>query len=355
MSLLKKSKNEIKNNQPELYKVNNNTFSKIKDKIFDTGFYSILLSFFLAFGLIFLYSYYINFDLLKILNVDFHNSINLLLTSIITLVSINLLVTNFLFTYLKGSLENIQTIVEKKVSFKFSTYYGFSIIISTLLLFFFSNIVANEYVKSNMLMFIFISFIIYILLIVKIYDSVFSFINNDKRREIIKSELIGELNRNLYESLLRTLFNKKQTDFFENKLQFKKINSFETISEYDTITYLPNTNRYLVDLKTEKLAKKLDSSPDESGYYYHIKLGQEFQNQIETKLLSFSSEQKLKVEKYYILKKEPSVIPNDTKHLQRVLSSLNKSVQSSNIENLETNLKDLGDIYEIYLKTKDAY
>ena len=100
MGLKKKIKNDFKTKHPEIHKDNNNLYIKIQTIIFASNFWQIFCSYLGVISIVAFYSSYLNFDFLKILTVSFDDNIKTFTSGVITLVSMNLFVTNLLFTHL---------------------------------------------------------------------------------------------------------------------------------------------------------------------------------------------------------------------------------------------------------------
>lgn len=350
MSLLKEINREIKTKFPDIYKDNNNIFFKLKSKLYSINFWQILLCYLIVIVFIVFYTKYISLDILKLINVNFEDNIKTFSTIIITLVSMNLFVTNLLLTHLKDERDDIQSIIDERVNFKFITYLGFSIILCILLLYFVSPSILIHDVKSNILIFIFSSFIFYILQLVILYNRVFNFIHKGERLQIIKQELNIEFSRAFYRNYIKSEFKKRYIQFMEEQ-------SFERFSYFmfENLTHISLKNKkpcYLKDINVQGIkdsAKKVTSE----RYYYELELDNEYLENTEINLLSFSQSTNVNFTKNYIFSRKKLFAEKyNQQHLDKLLKKIDNNTLSNKFSDLKSNLSDLDEVYTKYINIK---
>lgn len=354
MSLKKYINKEIENKFPRVYKSENDKISKIYNWIFKKNFGEILLIYSAFIIVIILYSQFIDIKFLKILDIKFDDTVKTFTTGIITLVSMNLFVTNLLLTHLRDERDDLQSIIDRRINFKFITYLGFTNIICVLFLYFFSPSIYNESIKSNILIFLFSSFVGYIFLLVFLYNNVFNFIHKTKRTEIVKKELNLEFYKAFYNDYFKRRFKEEYKNLLEVKLNFQSYPIWQEIEEINHYTYNPSKNVYLKDINIKAisaLAKQINSS---KKYYHIIDLGKEYQKDIEIKLFSLPLNRNLKFKKIYSFSSKVSF---KTEYSQEYLDTLLKKVRDNTLRNkyneLSTNLKSLENIYSEYIELEN--
>ncbi|AYN00246.1 hypothetical protein [Chryseobacterium sp. 3008163] len=265
MSLIANIKSDAKQKFPLIYSANNNLVKTFLFRLYSFNFKMLFFVYCLIIIIIIFYTLFIDFGFLKILNINFEDAIKTFTTTVITLVSMNLFVTNLLLTHLKDERDDLQSIIDKRVNFKFITYLGFSIIISILILYFLSPSITNPEIKSNILIFIFSTFIIYIIFLISLYNNVFNFIHKSKRNEIIKSELELEFDRAFYNNFLKKEFKTRYIEFIQNS-GFVRYNSFAPLNDNLVAIYKAGKNdRFLCDINTDKLKNMLVKIVDEKN------------------------------------------------------------------------------------------
>ncbi|WP_298248321.1 hypothetical protein [uncultured Christiangramia sp.] len=348
MSIKKETEKELKaklsKDYSKLKKSNNQNF-----KLYNLNFGKIFVYFLIGILLVTIYTFYIDFQFLKFFEVDFKENVKTFTTGIITLVSMNLFVTNLLFTHLREDRDDIQSIIDRRVNFKFLTYFGFSIIFWILLLYFLSPSFHNNNVSSNILIFIFANFLFYIIQLVKLYDVVFNFIHKEKRLKIIKNELEIEFFNAYYRNTFKDSFNSKYLEFLKKNdfLKYIKWNSPEDLFHF---THESKNPVYLRDINVKELDNKMKKINDKRRFYHPVEFDQEFPADQVINSLSFSNKNNLKLNKYYSFSNKP-YFDNDyqLEHLERLLNKVSDNTVSNDSSNLNYNLKNMEMLYEQYL------
>lgn len=354
MSLKQLIKKEIKRKFPAVYKSKNDKISNIYQWINKRSFWPILIVYILFIIIITLYSKLIDFEFLKILDIEFDDNIKIFTTGIITLVSMNLFVTNLLFTHLKDERDDIQSIIDRKVNFKFITYLGFTLIICVLCLYFFSpNLIYNN-TKSNILIFIFSSFIGYIFLLVNLYNTVFNFIHKTKRSEIIKTELNLEFRKAFYCDYLQKRFKEEYVNLMEKKTNFLPYPIWQEIPGLKAYTYKSSQNFYFADVSISQLSKLSGNKQNSEIYYHQLHLGREYLKNEDLKLFSLISNKNFKYKKIYTFSTKNSLSTfYSQENLDRLLRKINDNTLTNRYNDLSSNLKNLEEIYTEYIELED--
>lgn len=351
MSLKKSIKKEIQSKFPKVYNSNNNKISNLKYWIFGKNFWHLLLSYIVVIAFVIIYSKFIDFRFLKILEIKFEDNIKTFTTGIITLVSMNLFVTNLLLTHLKDERDDIQSIIDKKVNFKFITYLGFTLIICVLFLYFFSTSVKSENINNNILIFIFSSFIFYIFLLVNLYNTVFNFIHKTKRTEIVKTELNLEFYKAFYIDYYKRRFNEEYKSIMEKKLNFQPYPIWSEIQGINHHTYKPSKNIYLDDINIKAITKLSEELPKKARYYHLIELNKQYKKDEHIKLFSLLENKKFDYNKVYSFSTNNSIqLEYSQEHLDKLLKKINDNTLNNKFSELSINLKSLNDIYTEYIE-----
>lgn len=354
MSLVSSIKQEIETKFPKVYKSKNNKISNFYTWIFSKNFWFILLIYNALILIITLYSKYIDFEFLKILDIKFEDTIKTFTTGIITLVSMNLFVTNLLLTHLKDERDDIQSIIDRKVNFKFITYLGFTLIICVLCLYFFSPSISNENIKSNILIFIFSSFACYIFLLVFLYNTVFNFIHKIKRTEIVKSELNLEFYKAFYSDYFKRRFKEEYKNLMEDKLNFQSYPIWQEVEGMNHYTYKSSKEIYLKDISVDAISNLSKEIRNIEKYYHALELGRLYQKDTEIKLFSLSEKKNLKCNKIYSFStKPPFQSEYSQEYLDKLLKKINDNTLTNKYNELSTNLKNLEDIYTEYIELEN--
>jgi len=351
MSLKKSIKKEIQSKFPKVYSSNNNKISNLKCWIFNKNFWHLLLSYIIVITFVTLYSKFIDFSFLKVFEIKFEDNIKTFTTCIITLVSMNLFVTNLLLTHLKDERDEIQSIVDKKVNFKFITYLGFTLIICVLFLYFFSPSIKNENINNNLLVFIFSSFTCYIFLLVNLYNTVFNFIHKTKRTEIVKAELNLEFYKAFYIDYYKRRFNEEYKSIMEKQLNFQPYSIWTRIEGINHHTYKASKNIYLDDINIKAITKFSKELPKNGRYYHIIELNKQYNKDEHIKLFSFLESKKFNYNKVYSFSTNNSIQLGYTQeYLQKLLKKINDNTLNNKFSELSNNLKSLDDIYSEYIE-----
>lgn len=351
MSLKKTIKKEIETKFPKIYKSKNDSVLDFYTWVNTRNFWAILFIYFVSVLIIGLYTQFIDFDFLKILNIKFEDNIKTFTTGIITLVSMNLFVTNLLFTHLKDERDDIQSIIDKKVNFKFITYLGFSIIVCILSLYFFSPNIFNGNVKSNILIFIFCSFLCYIFLLIILYNTVFNFIHKTKRTEIIKTELKLEFHKAFYNDYYKKRFNEEYKNLMENKLNFSHYSNWREIEGIEHLKINNSKDIYLEDINDT--SNQFDKVKNVEKFYHIMELGKQYQKNTDIRLFSVSDKIKFKYKRFYSFSTKNSFpLESHREYLDKLLKKVTDNTLTNRYTDLSTNLKSLEDIYSEYIDLK---
>lgn len=351
MTIIETIKTDIKVRYPEIYLSNNNRFENLTSKLSKTGFWTIFLIYLLLIILVTIYSIFFDFKFLKLLNVNFDDNIKSFSTSVITLVSMNLFVTNLLLTHLKDERDDLQTIIDKRVNFKFITYLGFTIILSILILYFLSSSITDVNVKSNILILIFTTFIFYIFQLVGLYNGVFNFLNKRKRMEIISSELDNEFSKAFYNHFLRMEFKKRYQNLIEMEYKFEKYFSYSHAHlNLNGIYFKPKKSQFLVDVKVNLLKTAFDNINDSQKFYIPLDLDMRFDKLEEKHVLYFSQNPNKSFHKFYILKSKPVLKSEiEDENLKRLLNKISNNTLVNKFTDLQDNLDNLDKIFSKYM------
>jgi hypothetical protein len=351
MSVNKQIKDEIKIKFPEVNRAVNNWGSKLKEILIRRSFPETLTMYLALITCVILYTAYIDLDFLKILNINFDDSIKTITTCTITLVSMNLFVTNLLLTHLKEEREDLESIIDRKINFKFITYLGFTIIICILFLYFISPTITHENIKCNLLIFIFCSFLCYILALVFLYNSVFKFINKLERSEIINSERKLELYRAFHLYFFRKRFREIYDELMENELKFKQYESWTSVKGVKTYSLKIKNKVLLKDIKINKLKSFSESIPNDEKYYHPVKYGRPYKKDIELALFSLPEMKGYDYKKVYSFTKNVKTQSTDNRqHLDRLLGKISNNTANNKYRDLELNLNDLSKIFKAYIE-----
>lgn len=351
MSLIKQINDEIRIKFPEVKKSENNWVSHLMGTFIRRSFWQTLTIFLALITCVILYTAYIDFDFLKILNINFDDSIKTITTCTITLVSMNLFVTNLLLTHLKDEREDLESLIDRKINFKFITHLGFTIIICILFLYFISPTITHENIKCNILIFIFCSFLCYILALVFLYNSVFKFINKLERSEIINSERKLELYRTFHVYYLRKRFSEIYVELMENELKFKKYESWTSVKGVKTYSLKTKNKVVLKDIKINKLKSFSESIPNDEKYYHTVKYGRLYEKDIELALFSLPEMKGYDYKKVYSFTKNVKTQSTDNRqHLDRLLGKISNNTANNKYIDLELNLNDLSKIFKAYIE-----
>lgn len=350
MSLKKSIKEEIQEKFPKVYSSNNDKILNLKYWIFSKNFWHLLVSYIIIIILVILYSKFIDFNFLKVLNVKFDDNIKTFTTGIITLVSMNLFVTNLLLTHLKEERDDLQSIIDKKVNFKFITYLGFTLIICVLFLYFISNSVNNENINNNILIFIFSSFIFYIFLLVNLYNTVFNFIHKTKRNEIVKAELNLEFYKAFYIDYYKRRFNEEYINIMENQLNFQRYPIWGGIQNAKHHIYKFPQTVYLDDINIKAITKLSKKLPKQGRYYHSIELNKQYKKEENITLFSLMETRKFKFDNIYSFTRNSSIQTEYSKeYLDKLLKKISDNTLNNKFNDLSMNLKNLEDIYNEYI------
>lgn len=354
MSLKKLISKEIEVKFPKVFKSKNNKISIFRNWIFSKNFWAILIFYNVLIFVIVLYSKYIDFEFLKILDIKFEDTVKTFTTGIITLVSMNLFVTNLLLTHLKDERDDIQSIIDRKVNFKFITYLGFTLIICVLSLYFFSPSITNENVKSNILIFIFSTFVCYILLLVILYNTVFNFIHKTKRTEIVKSELNLEFHKAFYIDYFKRRFKEEYRNLMENKLNFQSYPTWQEVEGINHYTHKISKNIFLKDISVDAISKLSKKITNTTKYYHILELERQYQKDSEIKLFSLSEKKNFKCNKIYSFSSKSSIHSEySQEYLDKLLKKIDNNTLNNKFNELSTNLKNLEDIYNEYIELEN--
>ncbi|MBA6154274.1 hypothetical protein [Gelidibacter maritimus] len=353
MSLYKEIRKDLKKEFPKIHSDNNRTYHKIIQNIFNAGFWKILVSYSILISVVVFYSKYIDFDFLKILEINFSDNVKTFTTGIITLVSINLFVTNFLFTHLKDERDDMQPIIDERVNFKFITYLGFTIIICILFLYFLAPSINEQNIKSNILIFLFLSFILYIFQLIFLYKKVFNFIHKTKRKKIIEETLMSEFSQAFYSDYLKREFKKRYRNLMIEILGFKYYNPFiqKLEDKHQHFSIQNDKTKYLKDINSKRLLKKLQKNKSEKNFFIDLDLDQKFEANNSHSLLILENLPLKKVSRYFTFSTKKRFLEKyDQNQLDNLLQKTNKNTLSNNYIDLEENLNDLERMFDKYLE-----
>lgn len=356
MSLKKKINKEFETKYPFVYKsVKSNYFHFFND-LWIQSFKTVLVAHVIVIILIIIYSNIFDFRALKILEVNYEGTISTLTSGIITLVSINLFVTNLLLTHLNEERDNIQSIIDKRVNFKFVTYLGFALIVCILFLYFFSSNIIIGNAKGNILIFIFYVFIGYIFLLVSLYNKVFNFIHKTKREEIVKKELHQEFYNAFYLNYLNSSFKKEYKMLFEDTLQLEPYSIFKDYKGLQIITKTFSKNSYLVDINKKIIDKIAKRKPEGERIYNKLETDRQYPKGAEINFFYFKNKPKVKFEKIYKFKSKPLIKTKySQEHLNNLLRKINDNTQENKHDQLSVNLRNLKDIYSEYIELENEH
>ncbi|MHC0441462.1 hypothetical protein [Flavobacterium sp. 3-210] len=361
-SIISEVRKKLKKENKDLYFAHNGyqfTLSNITQIILKSSFWNIFLIMIAIILVIIIYSNK-KFDLFfDFLVIDFKELLKVLTSTVITLVSMNLFVTNLLLTHLKEERDDLEKFINKKIPFRFITYFGFSIILLLLFLnLFYGHL---ECSKNNILIFLAYSFFIFIGALIYLYDKVFKFITKSQRKILIFNELKREFNLNLYRSKFKKVFSENYNEFFAN-LNFKVVSKNLPLFNDDlagniNILVKSNHEKYFKDLKYKSLKLLIEKIEPINQFYSTHDLDDKILNQDEILLLSFqTSNEKVNenlLRSKFVYSKENFFDENETNDiLETVLEKFDKNIKSGKLEDLTSDLKNfeniLNDFYKKY-------
>lgn len=353
MSLFQDIENDLKKKYPQIYNDTNKPFQRVIRTILNASFWQVFVSYILFIILSILYTKFLDFQFLKVLNINFIDNVKTFTTGIITLVSINLFVTNLLFTHLKDERDDIQPIIDEQVNFKFITYLGFTIIVCILLLYFLSPTIQNNNIKSNILVFIFCSFLLYIFQLIFLYNKVFTFIHRNKRKEIIEEALALEFAKAFHNDYLKNEFKERYQNEMESNLGFVSYSPFSADFKSDVkyISIEKKSAVYLKDINLNGLKKNLKKNNSKEKFFSILELDQRFSPKNSHLLLLLTDLPKKRAINYFSFSKKQRLLEN---YNQTQLNNLLQKVENNTVKNnyfeLTDNLDDLERVYELYLE-----
>lgn len=354
MSLKQSVKKEIKSKFPKVYNHKNDTILDILSWIFSRGFWAVFFIYLALISIIVLYTIFINWDFLKFFTINFDDTVKTFTTGIITLVSMNLFVTNLLLTHLKDERDEIQSIIDKKVNFKFITYLGFTLIICVLSLYFVSPSIRNQSVKSNILIFIFSSFASYILLLVYLYNIVFNFIHKTKRTEIVKQELHLEFHKAFYNHYYKKRFKEEYQQLMENELKFKSYPFWQEIVGFKHHIKKNNKNVYLDDINISAIKALSQKIGDKEKYYHKLELGKLYEKTTDIKLFALTADANVEYKNIYSFSSKNNLQSEyDKEYLGKLIKKVNDNTLSNKFNELGNNLQNLDDIYTEFIELEN--
>ena len=263
----------------------------------------------------------------------------------------NLFVTNLLLTHLKEERDDLQTIIDKRVTFKFITYLGFTVIISILSLYFLSSSITSTDVKSNILVLIFFTFLFYIFQLINLYNSVFNFLNKTNRSKIIAAELDIEFSKAFYNNLLKFEFQKRYKEFYEETLKFKKYVAYShSTLGLESVKLRSHRDLYLVDVKINSLKHVFNSLTVTDRYYVPLELDMKLEKSQEREILFLTKKIKNKFSNHYILKKKPCLQSElESDNINKLLRKISQNTLHNKFSDLKDNLDSLDNIYSKYM------
>lgn len=354
MSLKQSVKKEIKSKFPKVYNHKNNTILDILSWIFSRGFWAVFFIYLALISIIVLYTIFIDWDFLKFFTINFDDTVKTFTTGIITLVSMNLFVTNLLLTHLKDERDEIQSIIDKKVNFKFITYLGFTLIICVLSLYFVSPSIRNQSVKSNILIFIFTSFATYILLLVYLYNTVFKFIHKTKRTKIVKLELHLEFYKSFYNHYFKKRFKEEYKHLMENELKFISYPVWQEIEGVKHYVKKNKKNVYLSDINISAIKNLSEKMGDTKKYYHELQLGKLYEKTNDIKLFALQPNPNIIYKNIYSFSSKNNLQSDySQEYLQKLLKKVNDNTLSNKFNELDDNLQNLDDIYTEFIELEN--
>lgn len=353
MSLFQDIENDLQKRYPQIYNDTNNSFQRFVRNILNANFWQVFIAYILIIFLSVLYTEFLDFQFLKVFKIDFIDNVKTFTTGIITLVSINLFVTNFLFTHLKDERDDLQSIIDEQVNFKFITYLGFTIIVCILLLYFLAPTVQNNDIKSNILIIIFCSFLFYIFQLIFLYNKVFSFIHKDQRKKIIEDALTMEFAKAFQNDYLKNEFKERYQKEMETILGFSSYSPFssEFKSEIEYLSMEKKKTVYLKDINLKNLNKHLKDNSSEEKYFSILELDQRFSSGKSHPLLLLTRLPRKKVINYFSFSNKQRLLENYSQtQLNNLIQKVENNTAKNNYFELSDNLNNLEKIYELYLE-----
>lgn len=344
---------DLKTKNKDLYKSYNQNSNKIVvffRSIYKFSFYKIL-SFLLICIILISLSTYLNLTL-DIIKLDFKDLLKTITASSITLVSMNLFVTNLLLTHLKEERDDLEKFILNKVNFVFVTYFGFSIILFLVILNI-SHEIINDKVKSNILLFFSYCFIVFIILLIYLYNIIFKFIIKSKRNLLIKKELEKEFSQNLYIHKFHFYFHSIFLNFFSEK-EIKTVSNFIHMWSDEVQNSKIEIKNFSEDKYFRNIRLKNIKNEYKNISFSQLNLDQKIIKGNNINLFYISNEDKIikinKLKEAFIFKRKPFFNQVDTTMLEIILDKLDKNVKNQNLENLETDLFNIISVFDIYYK-----
>lgn len=346
MTLLKQIRIQIDNDIPDLV-TKKIWWDNLTEPITKLNFKQLIILFLIPISIIFIYNY-VDSNFLGFVEFNYDDVLKILTSSAITFVTLNLTITNLLLTHLKDDRDHFEHIIQKKVKYKFITYLGFSIIFYLVLLNIWGESIPQT--KHDILLFLGYSFIYFILLIINLYNNVFTFILSNDRKKILNEELIKEIKIKLYTQKVKKDFNNSLDLFFEKKM-FTKSSRFLIFEDqnHNKVHINFKSTKYLTDFKIDKAEKTLKRRANQKVYSYNIDSVFEMDNDY---LFASSNEDISTIKELYIFKNKPNFKLTDDQIFKLFIKRLNKNIESGNIESLNDDFENINEIIELYIKTQ---
>ena len=351
--LLSLVKEDLKIKNKDLYRFYNKKSNRLDSffrNLYKLSFYKILGLLMLCSIIISVFTYLnITWDLI---NYDFKELLKTITTSSITLVSMNLFVTNLLLTHLKEERDDLEKFILNKINFVFVTYFGFSIILFLVILNI-SHEIIDDKIKSNILLFLSYCFIVFIILLIYLYNIIFKFIIKSKRNLLINKELEKEFSQNLYKHKFHVSFNSIFLNHFSEK-EIKTVphNLYPWRDDLQNSVIINNKfskDKYFRNIKLHNIKKEYKNIS-----ISEIKLNQKIIAGNEIFLSSIDPDNKKikqnKLKSAFIFTNKPLFGKNDTTMIEIILDKFDKDVKNQNMENLKIDLQNINTIFDIYYK-----
>ncbi|WP_431165104.1 hypothetical protein [Tenacibaculum halocynthiae] len=196
-----------------------------------------------------------------------------------TFISVTLIVTTFLFNFLKELLDSNIKLIVRYVNYEIVAYYGFGLVISLIIQKLLSLSLPFERLK-NLIVLDFYLLLIFLFALVFLYVRIFEIIKPTKLKEVYLDDTRRICALNIFHKLYEIKSKKIIRDFF-TKNGFEEIDNsihFFGNEQRNDLNYLynkdKNKGKYLRDIHFKKLFKRTNSF--ETKQFVPLNLGQYF-------------------------------------------------------------------------------
>ncbi|WP_299122991.1 hypothetical protein [uncultured Winogradskyella sp.] len=220
-----------------------------------------------------------------------------------TFISVTLIVTTFLFNFLKEFIDSNIKLVVRYVNYEIVAYYGFGLVVSLIVQKLLSVTLPFEKLQ-NLLILDFYLILIFLFLLVSLYVRIFEIIQPSKLKEVYLEDTKRICALNIFHQLFEIKSKKIMQDSFK-EIKFQEISNATHFFADDTredLHYIynqdENKGKYLKDIHLKKLFKKTKGF--QIKQFVPLHLGQYFIPGSDYLLLAFEKEnEKFKDNKFF--------------------------------------------------------